>query len=362
METSDSVGDRLRRHREQQQIALADIAERTKIKLSLLEALERDDLSSWPRGIFRRSYVKAYAQAIGLDPDTVVREILARHPEAEEEVHAALAAMHGLPAETTGGRPPIRLEYLISSAIGAIPSLRARPAPPSDARGSAVPAPGRDAAKRTREAEPFDGRSLDLDLDVDQAPPAASPHRDAPAAAMAHGAPAPMSVVAGPSAPAAQAAARQTDLATLARLCTLLARARDASDVPPVLADAATMLGAVGLTVWTLEADGGPLRPALGHGYSDELLARLPRVAPHSNNVIGAAFRTGESCHISGEAGATSALAVPLMTPAGCAGVLAIELQNGDEQQPWVRASASILAAQLATLVGRPSADRATTA
>ena len=76
-----SFGARLRSERERQQIALRTIADRTKIKLSLLEALERDDVSQWPRGIFRRSHVRAYALAIGLDPDAVVREFLEIHPD-----------------------------------------------------------------------------------------------------------------------------------------------------------------------------------------------------------------------------------------------------------------------------------------
>ena len=51
----ESFGTRLRNQREAQNIALATIAERTKIKLSLLEELERDDVSHWPTGIFRRA-------------------------------------------------------------------------------------------------------------------------------------------------------------------------------------------------------------------------------------------------------------------------------------------------------------------
>jgi hypothetical protein len=41
----ESFGARLRERRERQHVALATIAEQTKIKLSLLEALERDDYS-----------------------------------------------------------------------------------------------------------------------------------------------------------------------------------------------------------------------------------------------------------------------------------------------------------------------------
>jgi len=77
----ESFGARVRRHREARDISLKTIADQTKIKLSLLEGLERDDISHWPAGIFRKAYVRAYAHAIGLDPDGVVREFLLVHPE-----------------------------------------------------------------------------------------------------------------------------------------------------------------------------------------------------------------------------------------------------------------------------------------
>src|SRR5262245_35698120 len=70
----ESFGARLRQQREQQQITVASIAEQTKISVTLLEALERDDVSHWPTGIFRRAFMRAYAQAIHLDPDATVRE------------------------------------------------------------------------------------------------------------------------------------------------------------------------------------------------------------------------------------------------------------------------------------------------
>src|SRR4029453_11101785 len=56
----ESFGARLRMRREERQIALTSIAEETKIKLALLEGLERDDVSHWPSGIFRRAYLRAY--------------------------------------------------------------------------------------------------------------------------------------------------------------------------------------------------------------------------------------------------------------------------------------------------------------
>ncbi len=77
----DCFGPRLRRERERRQISLASIAGNTKISLSLLQGLERDDVSRWPHGIFRRSFVRDYATAIGLDPEETTREFLMRFPD-----------------------------------------------------------------------------------------------------------------------------------------------------------------------------------------------------------------------------------------------------------------------------------------
>jgi transcriptional regulator with XRE-family HTH domain len=81
---NDLFGARLRRERERQQIPLAAIADQTKINASLFEALERGDVSRWPSGIFRRAFVRAYAEAIGLDPNQVLREFLDAFPAPEE--------------------------------------------------------------------------------------------------------------------------------------------------------------------------------------------------------------------------------------------------------------------------------------
>jgi cytoskeletal protein RodZ len=77
----DSFGGRLRYERERRQIALKSIAESTKIGLSLLEGLERDDVARWPSGIFRKSFVRSYAEAIGLEPEAIVREFVERYPD-----------------------------------------------------------------------------------------------------------------------------------------------------------------------------------------------------------------------------------------------------------------------------------------
>src|SRR5713226_8014194 len=119
----ESLGARLRQRREKEQIALTTIAEQTKIKLSLLEALERDDVSHWPAGIFRRSFIRSYAHAIGLEPDVVVREFLELHPDPIAVLPTALTAALEVGAGSVSPRPPTRLRYLVGTAIGSLSRL-----------------------------------------------------------------------------------------------------------------------------------------------------------------------------------------------------------------------------------------------
>lgn len=73
-------GTRLRQAREQRGISLRQIASATKISTTALEALERNDISRLPGGIFTRAFVRSYAIEVGLDPEQTVREFLTTFP------------------------------------------------------------------------------------------------------------------------------------------------------------------------------------------------------------------------------------------------------------------------------------------
>jgi transcriptional regulator with XRE-family HTH domain len=99
-------GPRLRKERERRKISLDSIAASTKVSLSLFEALERNDVSRWPTGIFRRSFMRAYATGIGLDADVIVREFLERFPDpadAASEAAAGLSANDGAAKASVAG-------------------------------------------------------------------------------------------------------------------------------------------------------------------------------------------------------------------------------------------------------------------
>ena len=61
-------GARLREARERKGVSLRHIAESTRISVGILEALERNEISRLPGGIFSRAFVRAYALEVGLDP------------------------------------------------------------------------------------------------------------------------------------------------------------------------------------------------------------------------------------------------------------------------------------------------------
>lgn len=366
-----SFGARLRLQRERQQISLSDIAESTKIKASLLAELEDDNLSHWPRGIFRRSYIRAYAQSIGLNPDHTVREFLQRYPDPEEDVQTALDEVHGNGNghEPTKRRPPTRLRFLIGSAINALPSLRFNA---GSTNGHSRPARAPVPEAETVEVEPFQAAE-DIVEEVVALPPdeldeaAAMETIEAPGgeplmtdAADAAIDAAPMLMEQPPDQPTVER--RRVNFSALAVLCTRLGRALAVEEITPALRDAAAELGAVGLILWMPDQAGTGLRPALAHGYSDEILARLPCVPSHTDNAIAAAFRAVETRVVSGNDSATGALVVPLSAPTRCAGVLALELRHGAEQDASVRAFATILAAQLSTLFEPPSFAQAVNA
>jgi transcriptional regulator with XRE-family HTH domain len=73
MDETTSLGIYLRAERERRGLTLKAISESTKVSIPLLEGLEADDISRWPGGIFRRAFVRSYAEAVGLDPDAVFR-------------------------------------------------------------------------------------------------------------------------------------------------------------------------------------------------------------------------------------------------------------------------------------------------
>ena len=340
----EGFGARLRQQREKHEIALATIAEQTKIKLSLLDELERDDISHWPTGIFRRAFVRAYAAAIGMDQETAVKEFLERFPEPVESDEQSVPENGNGHGRSSSG-PPTRFRYLVTSLLARLRGEEVEtPASESIARSISRPAP----ARTSRPAE------IETDVVLMSTPePAPLPE------------PSPLPEPEIAALPAQELSAEPgpvLDLQLAARICTDFSRLNDINHVAPLLEDAATLLRAVGLIVWVWDARASELMPVFTHGYSDYVLSLVPKVRRDSDNATAAAFRTAQTTMVESTDHASGALVVPLMSPGGCTGTLAIELKDGAERQQPVRALANLIAAELARLIdaARPvqTADR----
>lgn len=142
-------GPHLRRAREKRGLSLQQVAATTKISARVLDALERNDISKLPGGIFSRSFVRAYSREVGLDPEeTVERFINSFPPEAEER--APVAAAQAVDAEgfESGRRAAMTLlqvlgiSVLVILAVAMYRSMRTAPqAPPAAPAVERVPDP-----------------------------------------------------------------------------------------------------------------------------------------------------------------------------------------------------------------------------
>ena len=127
MTSQDIFIGRLRRHRERTGIPLTELAARTRIKQELLAAFEKNDLSGWPRGVYARAWVRAYASVVGLDPTDTVDEFCRLFPHGDRRagrVVQEMSAIIGHPSEYSDDRPSD-----VERRRGA-PRVNVLPAPP----------------------------------------------------------------------------------------------------------------------------------------------------------------------------------------------------------------------------------------
>jgi hypothetical protein len=158
-----------------------------------------------------------------------------------------------------------------------------------------------------------------------------------------------------PVAHAASPVALPIDLGAVASLCSDLARVVDTQALPAILGRTAGVLDAPGIVLWIADPDGRELSPIITHGYSAQLVSRLGTILRDAENVTAAAFRTSLLQTVNADAVSNGAIAAPLVTPVGCVGVMAAEVRSEGERDSAKLAAATIVAAQLATLVGPPS-------
>lgn len=176
---SFDFGSRLREARERRGVTLRDIAKATKISVVALDALERNDISKLPGGIFSRSFVRSYAVEVGLDPETTIQEFIDAFPQDSVTVgHPTSDQVEDTTATESERRIARTIVRLLAVSLPILALLLyfgtagRRPAPPPGDSSASAPASAPPAASGEAPSAPAAARN----------PPPAVPDR-APASA-----------------------------------------------------------------------------------------------------------------------------------------------------------------------------------
>ncbi len=102
-----SFGDKLKREREMRGVTLDEISESTKIARRHLEALESEDFTSLPGGVFNKGFVRSYARFIGINEDQAVADYSAASPEATPPEDQFPLEIHEKPDRKLNPRTPL---------------------------------------------------------------------------------------------------------------------------------------------------------------------------------------------------------------------------------------------------------------
>lgn len=108
MASKESFGLRMRHARECHGLSLELLARETKVAESLWSAMERNDFSRWPSGIFARAYIREYAEAVGLDPVETVDEFCRYFPLGDRRIARVIREQ----AQIVGATPQYQDELL----------------------------------------------------------------------------------------------------------------------------------------------------------------------------------------------------------------------------------------------------------
>lgn len=123
----ETLGVQLRRAREARNLTLREVSDQTRITRRHLEAIEADDYKQLPGGIFNRSFVKAFARAVGYGEDEAVRayqKVARESGESFDDAPPTTRQASRIYMDDAPSRSPL-LTALLSLVILAVISLAA---------------------------------------------------------------------------------------------------------------------------------------------------------------------------------------------------------------------------------------------
>src|SRR5688572_8197627 len=117
---TEDIGGRLRSAREHRGMSLRDVATRTKLTIPVVRAIERNDFTALPGGMFRKAYVRTLAVEVGLDPNEIAADYCALfEPPIESPV---LSRPVGLEQKLIDQLAPSRRRPIVTLMVLAAPA------------------------------------------------------------------------------------------------------------------------------------------------------------------------------------------------------------------------------------------------
>ncbi|KGP93277.1 hypothetical protein N780_11300 [Pontibacillus chungwhensis BH030062] len=106
------IGARLKEARESQNMTLDDVQQETKIQTRYLQAIEKGNFSIMPGKFYTRAFIRQYAEAVGLDPESLMEEHKSELPSSSEEEYIQYTRLQRQKDESPSGRNSAFMSFL----------------------------------------------------------------------------------------------------------------------------------------------------------------------------------------------------------------------------------------------------------
>jgi cytoskeleton protein RodZ len=118
-----SIGETLREARMRQRLDIADVEERTKIRAKYLRALENEEFAMLPGPTFVKTFLRTYAEQLGLDPHVLVEEYRANYEREDDLELQPLGPPGAIPRDRGRGSwfgPGVLALLVVAAVVGVL--------------------------------------------------------------------------------------------------------------------------------------------------------------------------------------------------------------------------------------------------
>lgn len=114
-----SIGETLRQARLDRRLTIPEVAGRTCVSARYLQAIEADDAKLLPGAFFYRSFIRLYAEAVGLDAEPLLRRVDPNISGTDQDVLPVLSASY-VPAGRAAHGPRFRIPLAIAALLATV--------------------------------------------------------------------------------------------------------------------------------------------------------------------------------------------------------------------------------------------------